>query len=562
MCPSSLRWGLPSNWRRDDAEMPIPGLGDDHAEQKVLQWLGEVAGGTQGIQYAMEALAFCRRLPQLVDQLSPDAWFALLAHLVEDAGEASVLDAEQELLVPQLLAGELPLTLSWLFPELKPCRALARGARKVLSAGLIDWLDGEGLLHGRHFDRMRPLLACWTRCRLLTHKAPRPCFTAAAQGQYEYMVRHGLRFARHDGSAMLGPAGQEADVELLRAAVAMGGDAEDRKIAAMVLPPATRGAKSRRPKVPALPAPALHSEWAAVALLRPNWSRTSERLAVAYPGPTVQVELGCGKDVLLHGPWSLEVALDGKRLGPESDWEEVCWVSDDDVDYLELEIDLEQGVRVQRQMALAREDRFLFLADAVLGEREGRLEYRATLPLGAGVRFDPAEESREGCLHGAKRRALVLPLAFSEWRSLWAAGELRAVPADEAGLGSPRGAADPTCDAGGKTAEIEDSPTHALELTHAADASRLYAPLFFDLDRRRFARPYTWRRLTVAESLEIQNDDVAVGYRVAMGGSQWLLYRSLAEKANRTLLGHNLSTEALLARFDSTGEIDPLIEVE
>ena len=31
---------------------------------------------------------------------------------------------------------------------------------------------------------------------------------------------------------------------------------------------------------------------------------------------------------------------------------------------------------------------------------------------------------------------------------------------------------------------------------------------------------------------------------------------------NRTLLGHNLATEMLIARFDKKGEVEPLIEIE
>ena len=60
----------------------------------------------------------------------------------------------------------------------------------------------------------------------------------------------------------------------------------------------------------------------------------------------------------------------------------------------------------------------------------------------------------------------------------------------------------------------------------------------------------------------LQPADVAVGYRVAIGRQQWLVYRSLAKPANRTLLGHNLSTEMLVARFDKSGEVESLIEIE
>ncbi len=559
---TSLHWGLPPQWRLLSPEMLGAGRSAAGAEPQVLAWLGEVAGGTPGVEDAIETLAFCRHLPRLSERLSPDAWFALLAHLIDAVGDAGTIDPDPQPLLAQLLGGELPLTLAYLFPELVPCRALARGAKEVLSAGLTDLLDGEGLLHGRQFALMRPLLACWTRCRVLSNGMKPSCFTAPARRQYEYMVRHVLRFARHDGSAMLGPAMQEGDADLLRTAVAVGGSAVDRTIAALTLPAAARDA-GRKPKTDAArPQPAAQSEWAAVALLRTDWSRTSERLAVVYPGQTVQMELGCGKEVLLSGPWSLDVALDGERLAPHSDWEQVCWVADDDVEYLELQIELDAGVRVQRQIALAREDRFLFLADAVLGEQPGKLEYRSCLPLGAGIDFRPAKESREGYLQGAKRRALVFPLALAEWRSLWSAGELQAVAADGGGPGLRGGTPAKPGDSDGKPARTGAAPVRALELTHAAKAARLYAPLFFDLNRRRFERPYTWRRLTVAEALEVQPDDVAVGYRIAVGRSQWLVYRSLAPRGNRTLLGHNLSTEAMLAHFDSSGEVKPLVEVE
>lgn len=558
---NALAWGMPGSLVRSLSQGIPAGQASDATagiEQRILRWLGEASGGVVGVEYALEALALARRLPQIAQQVSAEAWFALLAHLIDTVHEAGAIDAEQQPLPAQLLAGELPLTLAYLFPELAPCRRLAPEARRLLSAGLCDLLDGEGLVSACHFALMRPLLACWTRCRLLGDAMKRPCFTSEARRQYAYMVRHALRFTRHDGTAMLGPAGQCGSGELLRAAVAAGGTAADRAVTARALPPAAQTAGR---KAAALPEPTVQSDWAAAALLRPDWSRGSPRLAVLYPGQTMRVELACGKENVLAGPWSLEVTLDGRRLTPTSDWEQVCWVSDEDIDYLELEIGLDEGVRVQRQMALAREDRILFLADAVLGDRPGRLEYRAGLPLAPGMNFCPDKDGREGCLEGAKRRARVFPLALAEWRSLWASGELRAVSFEgKSGGDSP--AAQPSAEFPDTARQLGDSSSHALELTHAVKAARLYAPLLFDLDRRRLARPFTWRRLTVAELLEVQPDDVAVGYRVAVGRRQWLIYRSLAPKGNRTLLGHNLSSEALLARFDPTGEVEALIEVE
>ena len=132
---------------------------------------------------------------------------------------------------------------------------------------------------------------------------------------------------------------------------------------------------------------------------------------------------------------------------------------------------------------------------------------------------------------GRKPRAMVLPLSLPEWLADRRSGELRQTAA-------------------------------GLELRQAAEGRAMLAPLFFDLDRRRMLRPLTWRQLTVAESWSVRPNDVAVGYRVAIGRRQWLVYRSLGPRRNRTLLGHNLSTEMLVARFGRKGQVKPLVEIE
>jgi hypothetical protein len=212
------------------------------------------------------------------------------------------------------------------------------------------------------------------------------------------------------------------------------------------------------------------------------------------------------------------------------EWDDVCWVSDDDVDYLELEAQFD-GARVQRQMLLARQDRFLLLADAVLGPEPRRIEYRGTLPLRPGVSFRAAEETREGWLAGRKPRCAVLPLALPEWRGDSRGGDLSW---DEAGL----------------------------QLSHAAQGRSLFAPLWIDLDPRRRECPLTWRQLTVAELRENVRSDVAAGYRVQIGKRQWLIYRSLTGPANRSVLGANLTSQFLLARFTRKGVARELLEVE
>ena len=183
-------------------------------------------------------------------------------------------------------------------------------------------------------------------------------------------------------------------------------------------------------------------------------------------------------------------------------------------------------------MLLARDDQFLFAADAVFADDpSSALDYRLRLPLAKGMAVQRSKETREVFLSGQRRRARVLPLALNEWKS----------------------------DARGGFFGCEKD---GLELHLAGQGRSLYAPLFFDLNPRRFNRQLTWRRLTVAEDLKIQPRDRAVGYRVQIGHEQWVIYRSLTGKASRTLLGINIFNEFALGRFDRSGEMEPMLEVE
>jgi hypothetical protein len=91
---------------------------------------------------------------------------------------------------------------------------------------------------------------------------------------------------------------------------------------------------------------------------------------------------------------------------------------------------------------------------------------------------------------------------------------------------------------------------------------RLFAPLFVDLERGRLAKPATWRQLTVGQHRGIVPAAEAAGYRVQVGKSQWLVYRSLAPPEIRTVLGQNIKCEFMLSQFGRDGQIEELLEIE
>jgi hypothetical protein len=493
---------------------------------EAARWLARTESAPLGVAFGVECLAWCGALPRLAAHLPEGAWWTLLKRLTAVAAEGAA--TAQEPLERQLIAGELPMALAYLFPELDTCQRLAAIGRDTITEGLRELLDGEGLPHCRHLPRLRPLLACWTRCHALGQKLTQGWCGEQAARQYALFVQHALRMSRPGGQPVFSSANAARwDDHLLKSAIRLAGDRPTERLARLT----RQGRKSSR-GADDLPSPAFESERAATAMLRPDWTPDAPRLTVAYAGREVVTEASVGPKCLWSGAWELEVRFNGQQLEPLGTWEQVCWISDDEVDYLELEMRLSQEVTVQRHMVLPRKERFLFLADAVLGIQQGKIEYRATLPLAGWSTFQAEAETREGSIVvGRRPLARVLPLALSEWRSGLSRGGLQ-------------------------------HSEHGLELTQSAEGECMLAPLFIDLDARRIRKPATWRQLTVAQDRQIVPADVAVGYRVQAGKSQWLVYRSLAAPDIRTVLGKNLMHEFLVGVFPSDGKVMTLLEIE
>ena len=493
-----------------------------------LAWIAETSR-RQTPLFGLECVAWARALPVLAAELPGDAWWQLLDSLLHAADTA---EAVQDTLARQWLGTELPLALAYGLPELKPARQLARRGGQELATALRTIIAADGMPSARQLELVPAIWATWARSRSLARNLKKAGWNAEAEERYTSFVRQTLRLARRDGTLAFSTATADRNHRDFLSTACEGLARPERVLATALIQgreiPGSVSAKS-------LPTPAANNESAGVTVLRPNWSRGRERVVVARSGATTRLELTTGSDSLWSGIWTCEVRRNGEVLAPDADaeWDEVCWTSTEDADYLEMEIALPQGIRVQRQIVLAREDRFLFLSDAVLGTETAALEYRGTLPLGADTSFDPSTETREGYLVGGKPRGLVFPLALREWR------------------------AEPS--AGGLEAATEQS----LELRATRHEARcLYAPLFIDLHPRRMFRPATWRQLTIAENRQTLSPDMAVGYRVQIRDEHWLVYRSLGPRGNRTVLGHNLVSEFLVARFKTDGEIEPLVEIE
>ena len=498
----------------------------------VEEWYQRVdEKGTANLSFATECVAWANSLSYLAPRMGAECWWDLFNFLLETAREAVgsyVVDTKHndaELsTIGQLLTAELPMTLGYWFPKIDICSELATAGRESLNATIVELLDGEGMPHARFLSQSRQLLASWTRSLFIDRHLRGNRIKSEARLQFEWFVRQTLRLVRNDGSFAfdqgLKNTRKGIGRELISAALKVGGDEADVEIFERL------NAKGSVSKNGHLPNPSEHSEWAELAILRSDWSRNSAFCVVGFNDATVRTELAIADTVLLSGQDIPELTVDGQPANIESTWEEVCWESDDDIDYVELEATYDNGIKVQRQVLLAREDRFFFTADAIVGNSNANMDYKRVLPFTNAISAKSADETREESLHAKRRIGTVMPLALPEWR-----------------VSSHRG-------------EYKNG-----RLRQSTKASGMYCPVFIDLDEKRKRRSITWRQLTVAEKLEIVGPEVAVAFRIQIGDENWIVYRSIAKPANRTFLGQNHTTEFLVARFVE-GELELLIEVQ
>lgn len=499
------------------------------------QWIDATKNAPASYDLALGCLAAAHVLGSLGGVLSPMLGWKLLDVLAETARHAASwnlgADAEPEHLVAVLmLAGELPLTLAYLFSEMAPLERGARPASGLVADSIIELLNGQGLPRAAHLPVLRPLVACWTRCRAISKAFKPAAMVKKAQRQYGCLVRQSLRWTAPDGTPLLSRDGGGAwPKDFLQAALRFGGTTKDTASARRLL-----GKKvARRSSSEGKASDASYDcEWSCLTAMRSGWSPYDAVVAVDYSTPQMRLDVWAGKRRLFGGAVGAESRINDEPMRPTGRWDQSCWFTDKDVDYLELALPLQNGARLERQILLARREGFLLVADHLQNTQAATLEHAMQIPLGAGLLFCGEGETRDALLVDGEPLARILPLALPEWRIDPRVGELSY--------------------SGGE-----------VRLVQRASGRSMACPLLVDLRRDRACLQSTWRQLTVAEGLQIQPADVAVSYRIQSGDDQWVYYRSQGPRGNRTFMGQNTSSECMIARFKSpSGEIDELLEIE
>ena len=299
---------------------------------------------------------------------------------------------------------------------------------------------------------------------------------------------------------------------------------------------AIQSPSSGTPPAPLRTNPAVgYNAAAKLALLRRGKRASHDELLLDFSGLPTRVELRSAGKLLLQGQWNWQSTSSGRALTPQGEWHEVGWHQEKSCDFLEIELPLSHGFKLERQVFFARNELILFLADCLIGPTDvttSEIHHHQSFSLASNATFAAAAETREGwlCADG-RRQATVVPLAQTEWRSDFCHADLVA-------------------------------KGEQLTVDQAVHGHALCSPIWIDLNPRRLRRPLTWRRLTVGEGLTSISRDRAVGYRVQVGDEQWLVYRSLAPVANRSVMGHNTFGSFLCGTVKPDGSIKEILTME
>ena len=307
-------------------------------------------------------------------------------------------------------------------------------------------------------------------------------------------------------------------------------------------------------------------------------------LNLVYDDPSpgdVSLRLFYNDVPVIDGLWSFDVARRGKKLRMCGDWTEICEYEEGGCEYLEIDMPLQDDYRLQRHLILDHDDDLVILADTVLWDGEetadGRpqtadcVERSSTLPAAvSNLAFESqlslnrdfsatVIEGTPGVLYHDGRqqkfRRTKLDAAVSRQPSAVCRPCFRVLPIAFPGKTDSKTKA-------GTNERFLSAEGNLLIYRHEVPGMALFAPLVFDFRPTRFKKALVWRQLTVGENLEKVTDDVAVGYRFQFGKEQFLLYHSLAEPTNRTVLGHNLIDDLCFARFSPKEGVEALLEVQ
>ncbi len=503
-----------------------------------------------------ELLAWLAVLRERGRELADDVLVRLWRRSLHWAVAACERSVEFEAELPEdqhvLVAGELPYLTGLVFRDVRGTRRIRDRGARVLTEQLLAGTDTDGTPHARLLERLPLWLAPLCRAAHAGQLVGRPWWDKPTRSRFADVVARSAALCRPAGLA-LSNGESFGPVRLLRTAACVAGRKTKRCVLPMlpVLDDPTpmglrvtsrrRRARKRlhdshafrrvfRQRMTSRRRISYQSDWSGVACLRANGTPAADACVLTWGEGTTQIELSaCGIPVLA-GEWSSETVLLGQTVGAGA-WECVCWFSDGDCDYVELQATGEQELSLVRRVLLSRTGHFLYLAESVRAGGDGTLRHTLRLPLASGTRSRADALSREWEVRAGGLPVRVFPLGLEQEAVRHAAGRV-------------------------------DVTGDTLMLTQESAGPGTICPLLFDWSPSRNSAFAEWRRLTVVEEGRVAAPWIAAAYGLQLGKRHWVAYHSLHSGFPRTVLGLHTPDETVFGRFTRRGNIKPIVIVE
>lgn len=439
---------------------------------------------------------------------------------------------------------ELPWLAGVVFSSIKGAEKLRKAGADLLEHELVERTDDQGAPHADLLPRLPMWLAVSTRILQTAERHHISLWDADAAELYRSLIEKTAPLILPDGRIALSHVRVSEPRQFAEAMLQASGWAETAAALRVLFTLPKRGVKrTGSSKIAAAPppptprrapleiciAPTNQSDEAAWAVMRTHWGAHADRVTVTHDQPAMNIELTVQGQPVLEGEWYSEF-ISGKQTTPfRGEWICVCWQTDQDADYIEMQLFVRGVVRAERQILLSRTRQFCFLAEALADVKSDQFTYRTRLPLVAGISGTTGASTREVKLDAGGIPIRVFPIALPDQHVFSTPGKFSA----------------------------------DLHFQTTASGSAWYNPILIDWSPARRSATAVWKSLTVAEEQKVVKPEIAAGHRIKVGNHQWLIYRSLRQSIEaRSVLGHQTRFETVIGSVENNGDITPLMLVE
>ncbi|MBS0202834.1 MAG: hypothetical protein JSS49_08050 [Planctomycetes bacterium] len=511
--------------------------------QRVESLVYALTGEPQTVQTANAAFALAASMELLANAegrlRNQQVWRLWRYSLIQAIHLTRNLPTEVDPTLPAdielLERGEIPYVAGLVFEGIVGASQLVKTGKKALARELVDSTDTDGTPHADLVERLPLWLAPLIRVTRIARGFNVRLWTRDQEELLKSVVERAIPLCRPDGRAALSNGLKLQPLPVLNAAAETCGLAELGSVGSYLrsVKRVVDGKSPARPRNDGvISMPSNQSDFARFALLRSDWTVQADSVALAHHRRFPQLDVTASGRPLIHGDWTIHLAIGGSAVELADEWSCVCWQSDPDADYIELQMQGPGKLRVERIVMLSRTQRFLLLADSISGVPKSRIQYQSQLPLGENVQPKQDTATREIQLSMKGFRARAFPLALPQDRIMSTPHEFTGVDGH-------------------------------LTLNQVAEGEGLFAPVLLDWDPGRSRGAAQWRSLTVTEDGRVIGGDIAAGHRLKINDLQLLIFRSLKSTGHsRAVLGHHTWNETVVARVDKKGDVDPILSVE